>query len=59
MTEEQYQHRRHVIMQRIYRHEDKFANGSPKYPRCLRADIQELQKLEEEWKNERSRTCSQ
>ena len=46
-------------MQRIYRHEDKFANGSPKYPRCLRADIQELQKLEEEWKNERSRTCSQ
>lgn len=50
MTEEQYYDMRNAIMERIYRHEDKFADGRPKFPRCLRADMRDLEKLEKEWR---------
>lgn len=57
MTEEQYNQRHAIIMAKIYRHSDAFSDGRPKYPRCLRADMRELDKLEEEWQNERRRLC--
>jgi hypothetical protein len=50
MTEEQYEERRQMIMARIYRHEDTFADGRPKFPRCLKADMRDLQQLEKEWR---------
>lgn len=55
MTEQQYEERRAMIMARIYRHEDTFADGRPKFPRCLKADINELKKLDQEWQREKSK----
>lgn len=57
MTEEQYIRRRAAIMDKIYRHEDAFANGRPKYPRCLKADMEELRRLDEEWEREGGEEC--
>lgn len=52
MTEEQYLNRRNAILAKMYRHEDTFADGRPKYPRCLAADMRELKALDEEWRKE-------
>ena len=49
MTEDQYNQRHAIIMAKIYRHSEAMSNGSPKFPRCLKADIRELKKLEQEW----------
>lgn len=49
MTEEQYNQRHAIIMAKIYRHSEAMSNGSPKFPRCLKADMRELKKLEQEW----------
>lgn len=53
MTEEQYLQRRAFIEAKIRKHKDQMANGSPKFPRCLRADYRELDKLEQEWTSEK------
>lgn len=50
MTEEEYEERRAAIMRRVYQHEDKLANGKPKFPMCLKADLRDLQQLEKEWR---------
>lgn len=50
MTEKQYEERRAAIMRRVYQHEDKLANGKPKFPMCLKADLRDLQALEKEWR---------
>lgn len=52
MTEEQYTFRRAAIMARIYVHEDAYSDGRPKYPKCLRADMKELEELDREWREE-------
>ena len=49
MTEKQYIERRAATISRIYRHADPFANGNPKFPRCLAADKRELKRLDEEY----------
>lgn len=53
MTEDQYNQRHSIIMAKIYRHSDAFSDGRPKYPRCLKADMNELKKLEQEWISEK------
>ena len=53
MTEQQYEERKQMIMTRIYRHSETFANRKPKFPLCLKADIRELDKLEQEWIREK------
>ena len=53
MTEEQYQKRKAIIMAKIYKHSEPMASGHPKFPRCLRADYKELDKLEREWISEK------
>ena len=52
MTEEQYEHRRAMIMAKIYRHSDAMSNVKPKFPRCLKYDMSELNKLEKEWREQ-------
>ena len=52
MTEEQFEERRQMIMARIYRHSETFADRKPKFPRCLRYDMKQLIKLEEEWRRD-------
>lgn len=49
MTEEQYEERREMIMERLRRHSETFSNRKPKYPRCLKADLNDLKRLEREW----------
>ncbi len=52
MTEEQYINRRNAILMKMYQHEDKFADGRPKFPRCLKAVKRALKALDEEWRKE-------
>lgn len=49
MTQETYEKRRHAIMVKIYEVEDTFSDGRPKFPRSLRAAMDELKKLNEEY----------
>ena len=56
MTQETYEKRRHAIMVKIYRYEDTYTDGRPKYPRCLRAAMDELKKLDEEYQRENDTT---
>lgn len=49
MTQETYEKRRHAIMEKIYEVEDTFSDGRPKFPRSLRAAMDELKKLNEEY----------
>lgn len=49
MTEKQYNERRAAIMRRVYIHEDTFADGRPKFPNCLKADLRDLKKLDEQY----------
>lgn len=56
MTQETYEKRRHAIMVKIYRYEDTYTDGRPKYPRCLRAAMDELKKLNEEYQRDHDTT---
>jgi hypothetical protein len=49
MTEKQYEERRAAIMRKVYQNSVTFADNRPKFPRCLKADMRELKKLEQEW----------
>lgn len=53
MTEKDYEDRRAAIMRRVYQHSETFANRKPKFPLCLKADMRELDKLEQEWIREK------
>jgi glutamine synthetase len=49
MTQETYEKRRHAIMEKIYDLEETYSDGRPKFPRSLRAAMDELKKLNEEY----------
>ena len=56
MTQETYEKRRHAIMEKIYEVEDTFSDGRPKFPRSLRAAMDELKKLDEEYQRDHDTT---
>lgn len=53
MTEKDYEDRRAAIMLRMHQHSGTFADRRPKFPRCLKYDMRELEKLEKEWIREK------
>ena len=53
MTEKDYEERRAAIMRRVYQHSETFADRRPKFSRCLKYDMRELDKLEKEWIREK------
>ena len=57
MNEETYNKRRQAILEKIYRYEDTYSDGRPKYPRCLKAAMDELRKLDKEYQRERGYGC--